>query len=192
MVLPYTVEPTNRKWIKAFIEQWHYSHSINGLRTRYCFRLLDEKPVLIGAALFGAPGMANVWKKYVTNEGDVVELHRLCCIDNTLKNTESFFVSRCLRWLKQNTDIKVVISYSDLEYGHEGAIYKAANFEFIGQTKDNKIIEYNGKRYHEKTVRTKYNNKLKPYAQELKNALIDGNAIIRNTKPKNIFLYNLV
>lgn len=136
--------------------------------------------------------MANVWKKYVTNEGDVVELHRLCCIDNTLKNTESFFVSRCLRWLKQNTDIKVVISYSDLEYGHEGAIYKAANFEFIGQTKDNKIIEYNGKRYHEKTVRTKYNNKLKPYAQELKNALIDGNAIIRNTKPKNIFLYNLV
>ena len=33
---------------------------------------------------------------------------------------------------KQNTDIEVVVSYSDLQQGHEGVVYKASNFDIYG------------------------------------------------------------
>ena len=53
-----------------------------------------------------------------------MELRRLCCIDETPKNTESYFIGRTLRWLRKNTGYKVVVSYADTHHGHEGTIYK--------------------------------------------------------------------
>ena len=50
--------------------------------------------------MYGQIAMANVWKKYVSKEKDLIELRRLCCIDNTPKNTESYFIGFTLRWLK--------------------------------------------------------------------------------------------
>jgi hypothetical protein len=84
-----------------------------------------------------------------------------------------------------------VISYSDLEHGHEGTIYKATNFRYEGQTSPGRVIMYNGKRYHDKTIRTKYKDGLKPFAQEIKNALETGEAFYKETKQKNVWIYNL-
>ena len=50
---------------------------------------------------------------------------------------------------------------------------------------------YNGKRYHDKTIRTKYKGELKPYAKRIKDALETGEAFYVDTKSKNIFIYNL-
>ena len=60
---------------------------------------------LIGAMIYGKIAMADVWKKYADNESDLIELRRLCCIDDTPKNTESYFIGKTLKWLKQNTTI---------------------------------------------------------------------------------------
>ena len=68
---------------------------------------------MIGAMMYGCISMQGVWKKYVEKETDVIELRRLCCIDDTLKNTESYFIGYTLRWLRDNTEIKKVISYAD-------------------------------------------------------------------------------
>ena len=40
-----------------------------------------------------------------------MELRRLVCIDDTPKNTESYFIGKTLRWLKHNTDVEVVVSF---------------------------------------------------------------------------------
>ena len=50
---------------------------------------------------------------------------------------------------------------------------------------------YNGKLYHDKTIRTKYNNELKPFAIEIINALKNGNAKYIETKEKNIYVYEI-
>ena len=42
----YTVELCHRNEIKNFIETWHYSKNINGLKSDYCFKLLDGKTIL--------------------------------------------------------------------------------------------------------------------------------------------------
>ena len=164
---------------------------MNGLTTDYCFKLLDADGNMIGAMIYGKIAMANVWKKYAQQESDLIELKRLCCIDNTPKNTESFFIGHTLRWLKKNTDIKTVISYADMTYSHEGTIYKASNFVYCGMTAKGKVMMYNGKRYHDKTIRTKYKGNLKPFAVEIKKALETGDAQYVDTLGKHIYLYGL-
>lgn len=180
-----------RKEIVSFIEHWHYSKNVNGLTTDYCFKLLNEKGELIGAMIYGKIAMANVWKKYAQKETDLIELKRLCCIDETPKNTESYFIGCTLRWLKKNTKIKTVISYADTTYNHAGIIYKASNFIHSGMTAPGIVIMYNGKRYHDKAIRTMYNGKPKPFAVEIKSALKNGKAEYVKTKGKHIYLYNL-
>lgn len=190
-VKKFTVHICQRNEIKDFIEHWHYSKNINGLMSNYCFKLLDEYGNLIGAMIYGKIAMANVWKKYAQRECDLIELRRLCCIDDTPKNTESFFIGNTLRWLRRNTDIKTVISYADTTYNHSGVIYKASNFKQIGMTNSGKVIIFDGKRYHDKTIRTTYNGRLKPFAQKIKDALLNGQANYVKTTGKHIYIYSL-
>ena len=186
----FQIKKVERKDIKLFIEIWHYSKNINGCISNYCFGLYDEDQ-LIGAMFYGRLAMANQWKKYVVNEKDIIELRRLCCIDNTPKNTESYFIGATLRWLKKNTDIKKVISYVDSNYGHTGIIYKANNFSYKGLTSPGKIILLGNKKYYDKAIRTKYKGKLKPFAVNLKNQILLGNAKIIKQKRKYIYIYTL-
>jgi len=189
-VKKYLVKICDRKEVKNFIETWHYSKNINGLKSNYCFKLMD-KDTMIGAMIYGQIAMANVWKKYVNSEDQLIELRRLCCIDDTPKNTESYFIGYTLRWLQKNTEIKKVISYADETYNHQGTIYKASNFKHIGMTNKGKVIIYNNKLYHDKTIRTKYKGKLKPYCKKIKDALDVGTAFYKDTLGKHIYTYNL-
>ena len=189
-VKEYKVELCQRNEIRDFIETWHYSKNINGLISDYCFKLIDGDKI-IGAMIYGRIAMAGVWKKYANKECDLIELRRLCCIDDTPKNTESYFIGNTLRWLKKNTEIKTVISYADTTYNHEGTIYKASNFKNIGMTAKGRVIMYQGKRYHDKTIRTKYKGQLKPFAKKIKQALDCGEAKYIKTKGKYIYIYKL-
>ncbi len=112
-------------------------------------------------------------------------------INNTPKNTESFFIGFSLRWLRNNTEIKTVISYADTTYSHEGTIYKASNFKHNGMTSSGRVIMYNNKRYHDKTIRTKYKGTIKPFAIKIKSAIEDGSARYVDTKGKHIYIYQL-
>ena len=190
MAITYTVESCERKEIRDFIEKWHYSHSINGLLSQYCFKLMDGD-TMVGAMIYGGLGMANCWKKYAENKEDIIELRRLCCIDDTPKNTESYFIGKTLKWLLKNTSIKKVISYADNTYGHRGVIYQASNFKHLGKTAKGRVIMWQGKRYHDKTIRTKYKGELKPFAKRVKEALEKGEAYYEETKGKEIYLYDL-
>ena len=178
----------SRQEISDFIETNHYSKSINGCISDYCFKLTYED-VIIGAAFFGRMAMRNQYKKYSDKPEDIIELRRLCCIDDTPRNTESYFISKMMRYLRLNTAIKKVVSYADQEHGHTGIIYKASNFQYLGMTKGAKVIMLNGRSYHDKSIRTMYNGKLKPFAQRIKDALADGTAYYKDTAGKHTYVY---
>src|SRR5688500_16484687 len=161
----FEVKLVSRNDIKDFIERNHYSGNINGCIADFCFGLYNNGS-LIGALFYGRLAMANQWKRFSDSPDNVIELRRLCCIDDTPKNTESFFIGKTLRILKKlwRKD-GIVVSYSDLEYGHSGTIYRASNFICLGQSKGAKIILFEGKRYHDKAIRTTYKGELKPFAK---------------------------
>jgi hypothetical protein len=58
-------------------------------------------------------------------------------------------------------------------------------------TAKGKVIMWNGKKYHDKTIRTKYNGKLKPFAQRVKDALETGEAYYVEQVPKVIYVMRL-
>ena len=186
----FMVKKVDRSDIRAFIEKHHYSKSINGCIADYCYALYNGDE-MIGAMFFGRMAMANQWKRFSDKENEVIELRRLCCIDDTPKNTESFFIGKSLKLLRKEWGRKIVVSYADKEYGHEGTIYKASNFKMVGEIKGAKVILYKGKKYHDKTIRTTYKGKLKPFALEIKNALLSGEAIYKKTQGKYTYVYFL-
>lgn len=190
-MINYKVKLVERKDVKDFIEEHHYSKSINGVMASYCFGLFNSNDVMVGAMLYGKLGMANAWKKYSDRFDGVIELRRLVLIDATPRNSESFFIGKTLKWLVKNTDIDTVVSYADPNYGHEGIVYKASNFVFSGKTSPGRVILFNGKKYHDKAIRTKYKGELKPFAKRLKDALDSGDAYYTKQLPKNIYVYDL-
>lgn len=190
IVKNFKVKRVHRKDISSFIEKWHYSGSINGCISDFCYGLYD-KDVLIGAMFYGRMAMANQYKRFSEVENNVIELRRLCCIDDTPKNTESYFIGRSLRLLKTDWKKGIVVSYADKEHGHSGAIYKASNFKELDPIKGAKVICFNGKTYHDKAIRTKYKGELKPFALRIKKALETGEAYYKQTSGKHTFIYQL-
>lgn len=187
----YTVKLVDRASIKDFVETYHYSKNINGCISDYCFALYDNDKV-IGAMFYGRMAMRDQYKRFSNDETKVIELRRLCCIDDTLFNTESYFIGKTLKmletiWRKDG----IVVSYADKEHAHVGTIYKASNFKMIGEIPGAKVILWKGKQYHDKSIRTKYKGVLKPFALRLQAALDSNEAVYHKTLGKYTFIYYL-
>ncbi len=199
-VREFWIEPIDKKTITPFVEKWHYSQYAGGIQHKHCFGLYSPDgpfglPRMIGAMIYGQPAMPSTAAKYNPDDPNKCwELRRLCCIDDTPTNTESYFISQTLKWLKRNTEVEVIISYSDLEQGHEGVVYKASNFIYLGQTSEGSVLMVDGKKYHNRSL----NNIHRPYGRALKRrwgAKMAGNdddgIYFVTTKPKNIYIYYL-
>ena len=193
-VKDFTVEEIPRKSIVKFIEKHHYSHNVNGVQSLYHYGLFTEGnfglPKMIGAMMYAHPSMPATAKKYnPINPDKCLELRRLVCIDDTPKNTESYFIGQTFKWLKENTDMEVIVSFADQHYGHTGVIYKATNFEHYGETSPGRILMVDGKEMHSRSL----NQLDRPYGRELNRRYKAGdeNIFWKNTKPKHIYTYYL-
>jgi hypothetical protein len=191
----FTVEAVPRSTIQSFVHKNHYSGSTNGVQHTQCFALFKEGKFgfdkhIIGAAIYAIPSMPATAAKYnPDNPLRCWELRRLCCIDDTPKNTESYFISQCHKWIKQNTNIEVIVSFADLQHGHNGIIYQASNFHYLGQTGKAQVLMVDGKEYHSRSM----NQAHKPYSREIKRRYKSGdeNIYFKERKPKNIYVYYL-
>lgn len=187
----YTVEITTRGIVASFIEEWHYSHNLKGVIGTAYFGLFNPEGMLVGAALFGPMAMPGQWKRFADDKTKVIELRRLCCIDATPKNAESFLIGASLRHLKKHSAHSLVVSYADAEYGHEGTIYKASNFAFDGFRKGYPVIVWEGKQYHDKSLRGRNGDKPSRLNVLLHAALEKGEAHYKKTAGKYCYVYRL-
>ena len=190
----FTVEEVPRKSVVKFIEKHHYSHNVNGVQSLYHYGLFTEGnfgiPKMIGAMMYAHPSMPATAAKYnPINPTKCLELRRLVCIDATPKNTESFFIGQTFKLLKRDTDMAVIVSFADQHHGHTGVIYKATNFDYLGETSRGRILMVDGKEMHSRSL----NQLDRPYGRELKRRYEAGdeNIFWKNTKPKHIYVYYL-
>lgn len=134
-MINYNIKRITAKIAKEYIHKHHYSHgSHNGPSPCYGLFEGDE---LIGVLMFATPCSENVRASVFGPDmkDSVVELHRLHILDVTPRNTESWFITRCLKLLKNDRpQTKAVLSFSDTTIGHSGTIYKASNAYMIGST----------------------------------------------------------
>jgi len=84
-----------------------------------------------------------------SRKDDVLELNRLCLLDNK-KNQASFLVSNSI---KQLPDRKIIVSFADIEQGHKGTVYQAANFIYCGLSAKRTDWKVKGKEHlHGQTI----------------------------------------
>jgi len=193
-VTDFTVEEIPRKSVVKFIEKHHYSHNVNGVQSLYHYGLFTEGnfglPKMIGAMMYAHPSMPATAAKYnPINPDKCLELRRLVCIDDTPKNTESYFIGQTFKLLKRDTDMEVIVSFADQHHGHTGVIYKATNFDYLGETGKGRILMVDGKEMHSRSL----NQLDRPYGRELNRRYKAGdkNIFWKNTEPKHIYVYYL-
>lgn len=149
-MIDYEVRRITAKEAKKYICEHHYSHGCHNGPSP-CYGLFD-KGELIGVCAFAVPCSERVRASVFGEEfkAHVTELHRLHILDCTPKNTESWFISRCLKLLKQDKpEIWAVLSFSDLTTGHTGVIYRASNAYSIGTTEKKRFyIDTTGRLRH--------------------------------------------
>lgn len=128
-----TVEPISREEADPFVMR-HYLHrwpaivhSVLGLRV---------EGALQGVIVFALPPRETNKRYHVAKS---LELARLFVDDSQHCNTESWFLSRAVRWLKRtHRDIEILVSYADPSVNHLGKIYQAANWIADGRTDDDR------------------------------------------------------
>lgn len=177
--------------VREFVEKHHYSHSINGVKIGFCFAIYNSGR-MVGAMVFGELSTTS-WKKYAKSEHDVIELRRLVCLDECPRNTESWFVSKALKFIKRNSSYTTVISYADPRFGHVGYVYQACSWNYLGQTNTDTIfVTPEGREYHSRALRTKYKGQYKPFVVRLRRLQSDGQLRKITVPGKHIYSYNLV
>ena len=162
--------------IRQFVERHHYSHSVNGVKIDTCF-MVGCAGELVGGVIFGAMS-TTAWKRFAESERSVLELRRLVLLDEAERNSESYVIGRCLRWLCMNRpEVEVIVSYADPAHGHVGTIYKASNFEYVGVSGADKGYRDpdTSKVYHSRALRTRgEHGEYKPFVVKLRDKYTAG------------------
>ena len=181
--------------VREFVEQHHSSRTVGGVTPRFCFRV-DWLGQLAGAAIFGLPGMDASIRKYSENGTvELLELRRFVLIDELPRNSESRVLGIIFRNLKKK-GIQRILSLSDLAQGHKGIVYRATGFRLIGQTAKCCSIWHRNRWYSTRGINRykTWTDKSKGFskiAEELRELLRNGQAIVREEPGKLIYLKDL-
>jgi hypothetical protein len=94
------------------------------------FELMRSGSV-VGVCTFGVPASRHMQISACPSDPDLVlELNRLWIDDSEQRGTASWFLSRALRQIPP----RIILSYADTSAGHDGIVYRAANFFYAGWT----------------------------------------------------------
>ncbi len=169
------------KSARAFISGGHYSGKCPPCSFYFGAFYLGE---LVGAIGFRRPSLPKVASGY----GVDIELARLYLLDEAGKNSESRFIGWSLRWLRKNTEYLKVISYADPLHGHEGTIYAAANFTYLGKEigHGTRLLKVRGELVQAKTAYDRWGAS----GKNLEKVLGVPVEVI-NTPPKNVYVREL-
>ena len=123
----YTVKSIKPKETHDWLLHKHYAKRIPSIS--WAFGLFNES--LQGVCTFGTPASSTLLRGVCGENwsSNVIELNRLVINDHCLKNTASYFISKCLKMLPKP---KIVVSYADTGQDHVGKVYQACNFIYTG------------------------------------------------------------
>jgi len=127
------------KWesIKHLFLAYHYLKTMPaGILA--CYGVFDETQ--LGSAVGGAV-FCNGRIQY---DGKFLEFSRLWMSDEYGCNTESWFMAKCMKALRKKfPTYEGVVTWADGGRGHNGTVYRAANFVYDGDSR--KVKKYVGK-----------------------------------------------
>ena len=153
----YEIRKIGREEANDFLEIHHYAK--NRPVSMYSLGVY-QSCTLIGVISYGKSVSPTVFPSISDNlrQHEYMELLRLCILDVTPKNFESWFISKSIKMLKKAyPQVKILVSYADPFQGHTGSIYQATNWIYTGtgSTATYFINKSDGKFTHPQTMKKK-------------------------------------
>ncbi len=106
------------------------------------------------------------------------ELSRLFSFDWAGRNTESYCISQSLKYIEENYQKDLIISFADPNENHIGYIYQATNWLYCGQSQPDEWYIIEGKKLHPRTVVANYGtrgeDKLRQMGYDFKREYLAG------------------
>jgi len=153
----YYIERVTKKELEPLFLTHHYlkdeSKTFKSWYNYGLFKHTDwECPLNIGGCLGGivftslpVPEIAKGAFGLERNQQEgLFELSRLCIHPEVQKeeyNITSWFVSRCIKKFRKDTNVRAILSYADSNH-HTGVIYRACNFQYYGLSAPKKDFYY--------------------------------------------------
>ncbi|MCD6163148.1 MAG: hypothetical protein J7K40_12145 [candidate division Zixibacteria bacterium] len=132
--LPTHVQQISFTVARRIIEQNHYlGYAPCGCK--FCLGVFADAE-LMGVMIFGRP-IARL-----EDQNGTLELTRMFLYDSP-KNSESRALGLAEKWIKKNRVESRLIAYSDTAQGHNGTIYRAANWQEISRVRAGTWIRKN-------------------------------------------------
>lgn len=135
---------------KYAVENWHYS---NSLPTPPIVRIgVWEANEFKGCVLFSRGANNNLGTPYGLKCTEVCELTRVALRDHVTPVSRILAISIKMM-LKQNENLRLVVSYADTNEGHHGGIYQANGWIYCGKTPSSfKYRDTTGRIWHQRQV----------------------------------------
>lgn len=125
------VQPVAKHEAAMMCKKHHYLHRCPSVSFAYGVFDAELFGALFGVVTFGVPPSRHLMVSVCKAEPDsVLELNRLLVDDRLGRNTESWFLKRALALLPP----RIIVSYADTAWGHNGYVYRASNFYYSGVT----------------------------------------------------------
>ncbi len=133
---------------KYACEHWHYSGS---LPVSKLVKLgVWEEGKYIGVVLFSRGANRNLLKPYGLTPVEGCELTRIALTGH--KSPVSRIIKVAIKKLAEVCpDLRMIISFADMDEGHNGAIYQASNWVYVGRITQTSRAEYKGRVAHKRT-----------------------------------------
>lgn len=137
----WRIESTTQTEAREFIEKVHYAGGCpNTSVARHALRHVDGGAIQ-GVALWLPPTRRAAESVAPENPRGVLSLSRLCVAEGMPTNAASFLLGASMRLLDRTT-WPTLLTYADTREGHTGAIYRATNWECLGEVRGSDAWEH--------------------------------------------------
>jgi hypothetical protein len=152
----YYIDRVSKNQIKNLLSTYHYlKDESKDFKSQYNYGLFEKSftDILnigncLGACIFTKIPVPEIAVGAFGLERDqqegLFELSRLCIHPDLQReeyNITSWFVSRCIKKFRKDTEVKAILSYADANH-HSGVIYRACNFKYYSLTDAKKDFYY--------------------------------------------------
>jgi hypothetical protein len=132
------LEKASYKAIKYACLNFHYAKAIP-INT-FGYSVFNDNNEWCGVALFGTGASPQIGKQYNLSQGQVIEFVRMALNGKQYKTSK--VLGKSIKLIKKDLPlVKLIVSYADQEQGHNGIIYQATNWYYLGEVKSPPIIE---------------------------------------------------
>lgn len=143
------IKRINETQTQLFYSIFHYSSSVRKGAITFGVYYDDQ---LVAAISYSNPIRQQVASSLGHQLNEVLEISRMARTTNLrCKNLLSWLISKTIKQLSR--DVRIIVSYSDETYHHDGTVYKASNFRCDKQLdEDYFYVDHSGARFHKKTI----------------------------------------